>query len=74
MTDFATRITDSIGAFQDTMELLQEDIDNQSMMIEDLEDENKRLRNRPSGILNMFLICLLCYIYGAFFGMYMCPK
>ena len=59
-------------AFQEMMDDIQQTMDTHAEIMDEQALKIQEL-NRPP-ILSMVAIFLLAYVYGAFFGVWMCPK
>jgi hypothetical protein len=71
MSDYNT-ITRAQDAFQEMMDDLQQTMDAQTEIIEEQDAKIQELERLP--IKSMLAIFVLAYIYGAFFGVWVCPK
>ena len=64
-----------IKGFQDAMLSLEELMTLQEERIEELQSTVKREACREASLHTaMLMVCVLFYIYGSFFGLYMCRK
>ncbi len=69
------RAIHGIRGFQDAMLSLEEMMTLQEERIEELQTTVKRETFREASLHTvMLLVCILFYIYGSFFGLYMCRK
>lgn len=59
-------------SFQEMMEDVQQTMDAQAEVIEDQDAKIRELERMP--LKSMLAIFVLAYIYGAFFGVWACPK
>lgn len=66
------QIQQSVEAFEDMMEVVQEGIELQTDIIEKQRLKIEELEEWP--IKTMIAMIILAYIYGAFFGVWVCPK
>jgi hypothetical protein len=65
-------IQQSIEAFEDMMAIVQDGVEAQSAIIEEQRLKIEELEEWP--IKTMIVTIILGYIYGAFFGVWVCPK
>ena len=69
------RAISGIRGFQDAMLSLEELMTIQDERIEELQSTVKREACREASLHTaMLMVCVLFYIYGSFFGLYMCRK
>ncbi len=69
------RMKKGMLGFQDAMEAVSEVLMLQETYIEELESTVKSETRRETSLhIAMFMVCVLCYIYGSFFGLYMGRK
>lgn len=69
------RMKNGMLGFQDAMEAISEIVVLQNNYIEELESTVKSETRRETSLhIAMFMVCVLCYIYGSFFGLYMGRK
>ena len=69
------KVKNGMKGFQDAMVSLEVIMALQQERIEELESTVKIETRREASLHTaMFLVCVLCYVYGSFFGLYMCRK
>lgn len=75
MEDIGARVRNGMEGFQEALAAITEMTRLQDERIEELQSTVKRETCREASFHTaMLLVCLLFYIYGSFFGLYMCRK
>lgn len=75
MLYIGSTVKNGMEGFQEAMAGMAEMARLQKERIEELQSTVKRDACREASLHTaMFLVCILFYIYGSFFGLYMCRK